>query len=165
MTHEIACPDLPSCRTVFVWAAVFFLRHRRPTAALFRTSWGDHSTGERSPTEHPGTARSVNNLAVLDDEQGHYKQAEPLYRRALEIRESVLGPEHPDTALSYMAEVRSQEQQRGEWIGSALAAPYVLDRLSIQMARERRKMIKEYGSDEDEEAIITKSFRPIIYQP
>ncbi|MFC2032217.1 tetratricopeptide repeat protein, partial [Chloroflexota bacterium] len=32
--------------------------------------------------------------------QGLYKEAEPLYKRALEIREKVLGPEHPDTATS-----------------------------------------------------------------
>ena len=29
---------------------------------------------------------------------GKYKEAEPLCKRALEIREKVLGPEHPDVA-------------------------------------------------------------------
>jgi len=28
-------------------------------------------------------------------------EAEPLFRKALEIRERVLGPDHPDTATSY----------------------------------------------------------------
>ena len=32
--------------------------------------------------------------------QGKYAEAEPLYQRALEIREKALGPEHPDVALS-----------------------------------------------------------------
>ena len=32
-----------------------------------------------------------------------YEEAEPLYRRALTIREKVLGPEHPDTAASLTA--------------------------------------------------------------
>ena len=32
--------------------------------------------------------------------QGRYEEAEPLYKRALEIRERVLGPDHPDTATS-----------------------------------------------------------------
>ena len=50
--------------------------------------------------EHPNTATSLNNLAVLYDTQGLYAQAEPLYQRALAIREQVLGPEHPHTASS-----------------------------------------------------------------
>jgi tetratricopeptide (TPR) repeat protein len=32
--------------------------------------------------------------------QGKYEEAEPLYRRALAVREKQLGAEHPDTALS-----------------------------------------------------------------
>jgi tetratricopeptide (TPR) repeat protein len=37
-------------------------------------------------------------LAVLYYDQGRYEQAEPLYQRALSIREKALGPEHPDLA-------------------------------------------------------------------
>ena len=29
---------------------------------------------------------------------GRYAEAEPLYRRSLEIREKQLGPDHPDVA-------------------------------------------------------------------
>jgi len=47
--------------------------------------------------EHPDTLSTVNNLAVLYDDQGKYEQAEPLYQRALEASERVLGLEHPDT--------------------------------------------------------------------
>ena len=43
---------------------------------------------------------SLNNLAGLYRDQGKYAQAEPLYQRALAIREKALGPEHPDTATS-----------------------------------------------------------------
>src|SRR3989442_386611 len=49
--------------------------------------------------EHPDTAASLNNLAVLYGSQGQYGKAEPLYARALAIREKALGPEHPDTAI------------------------------------------------------------------
>ncbi len=47
--------------------------------------------------DHPDTVQSLNNLAFLYDSQGKYEQAEPLYQRALAIREKRLGPEHPDT--------------------------------------------------------------------
>jgi hypothetical protein len=47
--------------------------------------------------EHPDTASSLNNLALLLSEQGSYQEARPLYERALAIREKVLGEEHPYT--------------------------------------------------------------------
>ncbi len=50
--------------------------------------------------EHPDTAESLNNLAVLLWYQGDSIGARPLYERALAIHEKVLGPEHPDTATS-----------------------------------------------------------------
>ena len=50
--------------------------------------------------EHPDTAMSLNNLAVLLKDQGDLAGARPLYERALAITEKVLGPEHPDTAMS-----------------------------------------------------------------
>ncbi len=55
--------------------------------------------------EHPGTARSLGNLAGLYQAMGDYARAEPLYQRALKIWEKALGPEHPDTAtsLNYLA--------------------------------------------------------------
>jgi len=37
-------------------------------------------------------------LAVLHGKRGKYKDAEPLCKRALEIREKVLGADHPDVA-------------------------------------------------------------------
>jgi tetratricopeptide (TPR) repeat protein len=50
--------------------------------------------------DHPNTATTLNNLAVLYRSQGKYEQAEPLYVRALRIREEQLGPAHPDIAQS-----------------------------------------------------------------
>ena len=43
---------------------------------------------------------SLNNLAGLYYTQGRYAEAEPLYKRALAIREKTLGPDHPDVANS-----------------------------------------------------------------
>ena len=70
-----------------------------------------------------------------------------------------------DTHVRYMYEMKLQKLQRGEWVGGGLVAPYVLDRLAIALAREQRKMIKEFGGDEAEELAITQAFRPIIYEP
>jgi CHAT domain-containing protein/tetratricopeptide (TPR) repeat protein len=50
--------------------------------------------------EHPFTATSLNDLAVLYEAQGNSAASEPLEKRALEIREKVFGPEHPATAIS-----------------------------------------------------------------
>ena len=49
--------------------------------------------------EHPHTATSLNNLALVLKDQGDLAAARPLYERALAIDEKVLGPEHPDTAF------------------------------------------------------------------
>ena len=43
-------------------------------------------------------AATLNNLAVLYGKRGKYREAEPLCKRALEIREKVLGKDHPDVA-------------------------------------------------------------------
>jgi tetratricopeptide (TPR) repeat protein len=50
--------------------------------------------------DHPDTANSLNNLALLYKAMGHYGEAEPLYGRSLAIREQQLGVDHPDTANS-----------------------------------------------------------------
>jgi tetratricopeptide (TPR) repeat protein len=50
--------------------------------------------------EHPATATSLNNLALLLHAKGDLAGARPLLERALAIREKALGPEHPDTATS-----------------------------------------------------------------
>ena len=44
--------------------------------------------------EHPDTAMSLSNLAVLVQAQGDLVGARPLFERALAIRENALGPEH-----------------------------------------------------------------------
>jgi CHAT domain-containing protein/tetratricopeptide (TPR) repeat protein len=45
-------------------------------------------------------ALSLNNLAALYHATGRYAEAEPLYKRALAIREKALGPDHPHVAQS-----------------------------------------------------------------
>ncbi len=43
-------------------------------------------------------SEGLNSLAILYKQQGKYAEAEPLYMKALKIREESLGPEHPKVA-------------------------------------------------------------------
>jgi tetratricopeptide (TPR) repeat protein len=52
-------------------------------------------------SDHPDTARSLNNLGALLDSMGDLAGARPYYERALAIWEKALGSDHPDTAYSY----------------------------------------------------------------
>jgi tetratricopeptide (TPR) repeat protein len=58
---------------------------------------------------HPDTATSLDNLAVLYADMGDYAKAEPLSQRALAIREKALGPNHPSTANSLNNRARLYE--------------------------------------------------------
>jgi hypothetical protein len=42
----------------------------------------------------------MNNLANMQFIEGHYGEAEKLERQTLEIQRRILGPDHPDTAMS-----------------------------------------------------------------
>ncbi|XP_035301213.1 kinesin light chain 1 isoform X5 [Cricetulus griseus] len=53
---------------------------------------------QMAPVGPAQVAATLNNLAVLYGKRGKYKEAEPLCKRALEIREKVLGKDHPDVA-------------------------------------------------------------------
>ena len=47
--------------------------------------------------DDPAPFTFMNNLALLYEFQGRYREAEPLYRLTLEKRRAVLGEDHPDT--------------------------------------------------------------------
>ena len=51
-------------------------------------------------SNHALVATVLDNLALLYDAHGGSARAEPLYLRALAIREKALGPDHPDVAYS-----------------------------------------------------------------
>jgi tetratricopeptide (TPR) repeat protein len=53
--------------------------------------------------DHPSTAATLNNLAQLYQAQGRYEEAEPLFLRALTIKEKALPPDHPSTNLENYA--------------------------------------------------------------
>lgn len=47
--------------------------------------------------EHPDTATSLNNLALLYYAQKRYTEAKPLFNQSLEILQNRLGAKHPTT--------------------------------------------------------------------
>ena len=51
--------------------------------------------------EHPDTATTYNNIAVIYNNLGEYNQALDWHEKALTIYEKILGFEHPDTAATY----------------------------------------------------------------
>ena len=61
-------------------------------------------------------AYSLGGLANLYREQSRYAEAEPLYRRALHIREQQLGPDHLQTAetMHDLARLREVQGNRDE---------------------------------------------------
>ena len=76
-------------------------QHQPPTGRPSRCFDGRWPSKKRVlGREHSDVATSLNNLAGLYYNQGQYAKAEPLYQRALAIREKALGPEHPDVAQS-----------------------------------------------------------------
>jgi hypothetical protein len=47
--------------------------------------------------DNPAVANSLNNLAVLRYNQGRFQESESLLLQALEMRQKILGSQHPDT--------------------------------------------------------------------
>jgi tetratricopeptide (TPR) repeat protein len=80
--------------------------------------------------EHPDTAQTLNNLAVLLKTQGDLAGARPLYERALVIWEKALGPEHPETnqARRNLAILRLNEGALSEALALSETALSALER-------------------------------------
>jgi CHAT domain-containing protein/Flp pilus assembly protein TadD len=74
------------------------------------------------------SAASINLLALLYKSTGEYAKAEPLYKEALEIRQKVLGREHPDTAQS-LNNLALLYQAMGDY---AKAEPLLTEALEIR---------------------------------
>jgi tetratricopeptide (TPR) repeat protein len=55
---------------------------------------------EKQATEDLRVARWLNGLGSLYLDQGRYREAEPLFRRALSIQQKQFGPGHPEVAIS-----------------------------------------------------------------
>ncbi len=73
----------------------------RSTSACWRSSKRDGKAGDPNTEDAEyEIAINLNNLAALYNRTGRAAGAEPLYRRALEIKEKLLGAAHPDVAVT-----------------------------------------------------------------
>jgi len=84
---------------------------------------------EQYSLSFPEAGRLLNEAGWYLRERAMYTQAESLLRKALTLREQVLGPEHPDTAttLNYLAQL--VEENQGKY---AQAEPLYLRSLTIR---------------------------------
>ena len=92
-------PEHPSFGTSLNNLAGLY-RARAGTPRPSRSTSGRWASAKALGDEHPSVATSLNNLAVLYVSEGRYAEAEPLYQRAMGIRETALGDEHPADATS-----------------------------------------------------------------
>jgi len=81
--------------------------------------------------EEESVASSLNGLGNLYKSQGRYSEAEPLHLQALDIRQSQLGHDHPDTAssLNNLAELYRSQGRYSE------AEPLYLQALDIRRSQ------------------------------
>jgi len=70
--------------------------------------------------DHPNTAASLNNLAILLEDLGDFQGSRPLKARALAIEERTFGPDHPRTAIG-INNLGYLLQAQGDYVG---ARPY-----------------------------------------
>ena len=75
--------------------------------------------------EHPDTAQTLGNLALLYHDQGKFELAVPLYEQALAIYESALGTDHPRTVnvRNNYADLQEKMKQKTEIERSKPKAP------------------------------------------
>jgi serine/threonine protein kinase len=81
---------------------------------LLRRAW--EGRREVLGPEHPDTLTSMNNLALVLNDQLKLGEAEALHRQVLEARRRTRGPEHPDTltSMNNLASVLADQGKLGE---------------------------------------------------
>jgi len=106
LPHLVVASDLTHCVEGVnkIWASTGLVR-----VAEAQSRWQDAEQWSKKAlllseqqlgSDHPTTASSLNNLAMLYKSMGRYGEAEPLYARALQISETHLGQDDPATATS-----------------------------------------------------------------
>ncbi|GHO65521.1 hypothetical protein KSC_044130 [Ktedonobacter sp. SOSP1-52] len=124
---------------------------------LFRDRW------LTQPTQFAAECAQRGVILIVAGRRAYDFRIQDDFKAFLRKMEEAYG--YIDTHVKYMMEMKLQKLQRGEWVGGNLIAPYILDRLAIQEAKEHRKIMKEFGASDEEELLITKAYRPVIYEP
>src|SRR5262245_9756431 len=99
MKAKHSCPSIIIAFIILVPSAVNAAENRAGIAAIGYNSASLQQRSAQRKAELDQAAR-LDKQGLQYEEQGRYDEAEPLYRRALAIRERVLGPNHRDTAES-----------------------------------------------------------------
>ncbi len=94
---------------------------------------------------HPDTLTALNNLAFLLDSKGDYSGAEPLYRRALEGRERVLGRDHPDT-LTSVSNLAGLLENKGDYAGAELLYRRALEGQERVLGKDHPDTLRSVGN-------------------
>ena len=120
------------------WCANLFAQQASPAATQVKSWTESMSSGVKAVAEErfadaeksfksaielvkdekddPRLPAAINNLGALYQRQGRYDEAAPLHRQALELREKILGQEHPDVAqsLNNLATVYVEQRRYAE---------------------------------------------------
>lgn len=100
--------------------------------------------------DHPETATSLNNLALLLRDEGDFDAARPMLERALAIRERALQPDDPETGLS-LNNLAVLHQDRGDLVA---ARPLLERALAIKE--------KTLGSDDFETMLSRQNLAVLL---
>jgi tetratricopeptide (TPR) repeat protein len=91
---------------------------------------------------HAVTAYLQQKIAALYDSQGRYREAEPLYQRALAAREKMLGPAHSDTLntqLNYTVTLVNLKQPKHALQMLERMEPRLLELAALQLRHTRQE--------------------------
>jgi tetratricopeptide (TPR) repeat protein len=121
-----------------------------PHAHCITTTFNDPLSRTKETEELLG--RLLHNLGTCSQFQGKYAEAEVLYRESLQLREKVLGPEHPDTLASINNLAGSLYQQR------RFAEAEAIDRQTLQLKE------KILGPEHPDTLMSMNNFANLLYQ-
>ena len=109
LVQEITRQHVPeSYRHKLLEGAINWLNLASPSCAYDAVTWDRWNPlhphvsvlvnqADEAGIHQPSTCRLMNELGNFRKAKGLYHEAEPLLRRSLELRERILGPDHPDT--------------------------------------------------------------------